>query len=125
VDKVVEFLVQNGGPLLISLLGALAAWGLSKLKIQADLKTAIEVYTKRVLDKAGDWLKIATAPDSDGGVKITSAELSMIRQQVWDLMVSEFKDKGPLFKLLMSWGENFVKGLIGQALEKFGVKAVA
>lgn len=121
MDKILEIVGEHFGSILASLITGLVVWALSKLHLKAELRTTIELYTKRVVDKASEWLKMSTAPTSDGGSKITAAELSELRQFIWDMLMKELS--GPMGSLLRAWGENKVKALIGLALEKIGIKA--
>lgn len=103
------------------LLGWLITWGLKKLNLPAQAEATVLQFTQRVLDKSKEMIDIATSPDSDGGVKITKAEASKIRDQVFKLLEKEAT--GPVGKFLMGLAENQLKGLIGLALKKLGVGA--
>lgn len=120
-----EFFSQHVFPYLPhivgSLLAILLAWGVRKLNLAAELEKAIVDLTQRCVDKAKDWAGIAMSPTSDGGVKITEAELSKLRQLIWDTAKEELT--GPVGKLLLAWGEERVKGLAGGLLHKIGVTA--
>jgi len=98
---------------------AALSWGIRKLSLKKELEEAINAFTQRTIDKAESRLKIALMPESDGGVRVTSQELSEIRQAVWDSLKSELK--GPLASLLLKWGEERIKGIIGTVLKKQGV----
>lgn len=121
-----EFLGQFIGPILglvaAGLVG-LVAWLLNKTHLSAEFKEALAAFTRRVVDKAQDRLKIAMSPDSEGGVAVTANELSAIRQAVWDLLKKELD--GPLAKMLVAWGEERVKGYVGMLLSKWGITAAA
>ena len=116
LDQLLEHL-----PTLIAfVLVAGAVWGIRKLNLKKELEDTIITLTKRVVDKAKDMSIAAMQPDSDGGAKITKAEASAIRQAVFDMLKAEAR--GPIGKLALSYGENWVKGKIGDALGKLGVK---
>lgn len=120
-----EFLSQFVFPYLPHIVGSLLAialaWGVRKLSLSAELEKTLVDLTQRCVDKAKDWADIAMSPTSDGGAKITSAEMSALRQLIWDTAREEIK--GPLGKLLLAWGEERVKGLAGGILKKIGVVA--
>lgn len=122
----IELLGQFIGPILglvaTGLVG-IVAWLLNKTHLAAEFKEALAAFTRRVVDKAQDRLKIAMAPDSEGGVVVTANELSAIRQAVWDLLKQELD--GPLAKMLVAWGEQRVKGYVGMLLLKWGITAAA
>jgi len=121
-----EILSQFIGPILgivaAGLVG-LVAWLLNKTHLAAEFKEALAAFTRRVVDKAQDRLKIAMEPNSEGGVAVTAGELSAIRQAVWDLLKLELD--GPLAKMLVVWGEERVKGYVGMLLSKWGITAAA
>lgn len=121
MSTVWEFVSPHLGTFVFAALSALAAWGISRLNLKQELKDAIDAFTKRVVDKASDWYQIVVAPASDGGSKITAQEMSTLRQAAWDLLKEE--TKGPLAKLLLAWGEDRVKGMIGTQIEKMGLRA--
>lgn len=93
---------------------ALIALGLRKISIRADLKEQIEALVQRGLDKGGQWWGIATSPTGDGGTKITAAEASVLRQKLWEFCKEEVT--GPAAKMLLSLGEEIVKGWIGKVI---------
>jgi hypothetical protein len=121
-----QLILDNLGPivgLVFSLVTMALAWGIRKLGLKKELEDAIDQFVHRTLDKAHDRLTIALSPTSDGGVAITKAEMSQIRQAVWDSLKGELT--GPLAKMLLAWGEERVKGLIGIKLAEKGVIATA
>jgi hypothetical protein len=121
--EILPILLDHLPSLLAALVVALVAWGVKKANLAKDAEELILACTKRVTDKAQEWLKIAMAPDSDGGAKVTAAELSAIRQKAWELVLEEAK--GPVGVFIKTWGENRVKGMIGLILDKMGIKATA
>ena len=110
-------------PYVLPLVTAAVVAGLGflirKTHLTQELKDQLEAFTKRTIDKAKEWVNVAIAPDSDGGVKITPAEASAIRQQAWILAKEELK--GPLAGMLLHLGEDWAKGIIGVALSKIGI----
>ncbi len=117
-----QLILSNLGAIVPVVFAGLAVglvWGIRKLGLKKELEEAIEQFTHRVLDKCQEWLGVALAPDSDGGASITAAEMSQIRQKAWDMLKEELH--GPLAKLLLAWGENRVKGLIGSILASKGI----
>lgn len=122
LDMVMEYLPAVIGVVATGLTLALA-WGIRKINIKEELKEAIVAFTKRTVDKAAVDLKMATDPASAGGAKITSEEMSDIRQKAFDRLKGELK--GPLAKMALGWGEERIKGLIGGVLEKKGITVKA
>lgn len=121
-----QLFLDHLGPivgLLFSLVTMALAWGIRKLGLKKELEDAIDQFVHRTIDKAHARLEIALRPDSDGGVAVTKDELSQIRQAVWDSLKAELT--GPLAKMLLAWGEERVKGLIGLKLAEKGVVATA
>ena len=110
-------------PLVATGLMTLIGWLLRKTHLTGELQTALTDLTKRCLDKGEDWAQIAMSPTSDGGVAITAAEVSKLRQLIWETAQEEIK--GPIGKLLLAWGEERVKGFAGTILAKLGVKVSA
>lgn len=106
-------------PLVASGVLLLVGFVIRKTHLADGLKDQLEALTKRVVDKAHQLVGIAIAPDSEGGVKITSAEASVIRNAVWLMAKDEIK--GPFGKLLLTFGEQWAKGIIGIALKKLGI----
>jgi len=86
------------------------------------VEEAIISLTKRVVDKCEEMVGTAMEFDSEGGARITAAEFSLLRQKVWDLLLTELK--GPSGSILRKWGEARVKGLIGIVLAKMGVSSL-
>jgi len=123
MSSIWDFLSQHLGTIVFGALGAVIVWGVSKLHLNQQLHDAITAFTKRALDKAQDWYQLAVATTGDGGTAITKAEMSVLRQKVWELLQEELAG-GPLLSLLKLWGEEKVKGLISIALAKMGVKAI-
>ena len=120
MDALLNVLGEHLPTIVFGIISALAMWGISKLNLEKQAKEVIEALVHRTLDKAQEWLKIAMAPDSEGGVKVSEAEISAIRQKAWELIKEEAK--GPVGKLILSWGEQRVKGMIHGILDKAGVK---
>lgn len=106
-------------PIILTTITALITWGMRKLKIEGEAKEVIVAMTQRVVDKFEDWHGVVTDPASDGGIRITKAEISLLRQRAYDLAISEAK--GPVAAKLKDWGEARVKGLIGGLLKKWDV----
>lgn len=118
-----DHLLNIAMPALSAIVMGLVTWGLRKLKVEGETKELIVALTRRTLSKAEDWHSIVTAPDSDGGRRITKAERSMLRQHAYDLVLAEAK--GPVAKKVKDWGENKVKGMVEGLLDKWGVIEVA
>lgn len=123
MQSLLDFVAANFAAIVFGGLSALAIWGISKLKIEDSAKEAVSALVQRVCDKFEPLVKASMAADSDGGRKITAAEMSTLRQAVWELVQAEAK--GPVGALLRYWGEAYVKGLAGQVLAKMGVKVGA
>ena len=120
MDSLLNVLGEHLPTVVFGVISALAMWGISKLNLEKQAKEVIEALVQRTLDKSQEWVKAAMTADSDGGVKITAKELSDIRQKAWELIKDEAK--GPVGKLILGWGEQRVKGMIGLILDKAGVK---
>jgi hypothetical protein len=123
-DAIVALLRENAGGIVISIV--VAGLGLLGRALHWDSETVVdvEVFVKRSLDKANVWFAGSLALTSDGGSKITSVELSQLRDLIWKDALQEFKT-GPVGKRIREWGEDYVKGLIGIALAKLGIKVGA
>lgn len=119
LDVILAHIPQFIG-LVFTGLAVLTAIGVKKVGLRLELEKAITDLTKRCFDKAHAWADIAFSPTGDGGVKVTQAEISALRQLVWDTAKEELK--GPLAKMLLVYGEERVKGLAGIILAKLGVK---
>ena len=103
-------------PAVIAIVGWLVAWGIRKLNLKAEVSDAIENFAQRGLDLA----RKKTTAESDGGKVITAKELSELRQEIWQLIKEEAK--GPVLKMVVGLGEDYVKGWIGRILERKGIK---
>jgi len=109
-------------PVIATALTALLAIGMKWVSAQAwasqgvrDFGVYIEGFGNRAKDKFLAETIASKTPDSDGGVTITHAEYSKIRQDMYDLLMSEIK--GPAKDYAIKLGANVIKGLIGKYLK--------
>lgn len=117
-DMVLEHLPSVIGAVAVGLAIALA-WGIRKIGLEKKFEDAVIDFVKRGIDKAKEELQTATDPASPGGAKITSEEMSALRQKIFDYVKGEVK--GPLAKIALQWGENRIKGFIGDRLAERGI----
>jgi len=117
-----EIVLDHLPSIAFLLVSSAILWGVRKLSLRKDVEEAIISLTKRVVDKCEEMVGTAMEFDSEGGARITAAEFSLLRQKVWDLLLTELK--GPSGSILRKWGEARVKGLIGIVLAKMGVSSL-
>lgn len=110
-------------PYLWPILAAVGLWlikkGLNALHVNSEVMNTILAFTQRGYDLFQKDISAALDPSSDGGAKITAAELSKLRNDIWLFCQSEAK--GPVGQQILVLGENWVKGQISRFLEAKGV----
>jgi len=117
-----DTIIDNAPVIIFAILSFASVWGIRKLNLKQSVEEAIITFTKRVLDKSKDLITNAMSPDSDGGRKITEDERSVISQTIYDMLLAEVK--GPVGRFIAGAAENFIKGKISLAMDRFKVKVV-
>lgn len=115
-----DLLMQVILPAAATIIFSLISFYLPKLLggsiVVRDFAIFIEGFGNRAKTKYLLELQAKKSPDSDGGVEVTPAEMSQLRQEMYDLALSEAK--GPLLDYIKKMGPEVFKGLIGRYLEK-------
>jgi len=122
-----NFLQEVLIPGLMSLVAAIVAYFLPVIlnkvikndesrQVIRDFGIFIEGFGQRARTKYLEELMASKKPDSDGGVEITAAEISKLRQEMYDL----FMDQAPVAirDYALKLGSEVIKGFIGKHLEK-------
>lgn len=100
-------------------------WLAKKLKmkeIDAEFGRTLLAFVQREKDKYLAELADAQSPDSPGGVKVTKEELSIARNNVWERFKTDPNIKQEVKDYAMERGEQVVKGLAGNLLDKISGK---
>jgi hypothetical protein len=102
----------------------LLTWGLRALgkmsfakEHEQTLMTAISSAVQRTKDKFLAELEGAKDPTSPGGIEVTKAELSAAREKALHHVLDSLK--GPALDYAKDRGNDFIKGLIGKAMDKW------
>lgn len=88
--------------------------------LEDQLLGAIASAAQRVKDKFLADLALARAADSDGGETVTPEELSKARAMALQYVLGSLS--GPALEYAKTRGADFIKGLIGGALDKLLAK---
>lgn len=92
-----------------------------------QLGASVLALTQRAYDKLVLEFALARSPNSEGGLVITTGELSLIRARTLEQLLNELE--GPVLKYAQGRGAEVLKGLIGRALNALikqnGIEVVA
>lgn len=115
-ELLMQVILPAAATIILSLISFYLPKFLGGSVVVRDFAIFIEGFGNRARSKYLFELAEKKSKDSDGGEEVTAAEISDLREKMWNLALDEAK--GPLLDYIKKMGPEVFKGFIGRYLEK-------